>query len=261
VVMPSEKLVPGVDFAPPEPIASVLPRIELTDCQATELFELVRHRRQRKPNSDDDGAIAKEIFESLELANSVQSALRFYVRDVEFRVEVPQFRRELKKLRNDVDQFLSTLPQEYDSVGYFLKRTYTGEIFLTGHLRPTDEQSVQFEQAWLATCGLEAIRNNLINFRRTIDYATSLLSGTRPKNVAVIHFVGSLAHAWKAVTGQWPKSGRDEYKDSGQSGPFANFVRAVNAMLPSEYRIAGLDHAIRSVCDRNKPRRSKAKPA
>jgi hypothetical protein len=33
-----KKLVAGVDFAPPEPIASVLPRIQLTSSQADDLW-------------------------------------------------------------------------------------------------------------------------------------------------------------------------------------------------------------------------------
>jgi hypothetical protein len=36
-VADKKKLVAGVDFAPPEPIASVLPRIQLTSSQAKEL--------------------------------------------------------------------------------------------------------------------------------------------------------------------------------------------------------------------------------
>jgi hypothetical protein len=236
-------------------------RIQLTNCQANELLTLTRPSRQCNPIRDEDAAIAKEIFEAVELTNAVEWALKFYVRDVVFRIDVPQYRRRLKTLRNDVDRFLTTLPQEDDLVGYFLKRTYTREVFLADHLRPTDEQSERLEETWLAKHGFTAIRNSLAELQRNIDSATSLLSGTRPRNVAVAHFVGLLADAWKAATGQSPRSGRDDYKNSHQSGPFANFVHAVNAMLPSEYQIANLDHAIRSTCARNKPYRSKAKPA
>jgi len=79
--------------------------------------------------------------------------------------------------------------------------------------------------------------------------------------MAVNRFVRSLAHAWKAATGYWPTSGRDAHNASRQSGPFAEFVRAVYGLLPSEYRNAPLDHAIRSVCVRNKPQRVTVKDA
>jgi hypothetical protein len=100
------KLVAGVDFAPPEPIASVLPRIQLTSSQADDLWALVCKRRRSNPNNDADAEVAKEIFAGADLANAVQQALQFYVRDVMFLSVIPQFRRRLKTLHNRVTQFL-----------------------------------------------------------------------------------------------------------------------------------------------------------
>lgn len=79
-----KKLVAGLDFAPPEPIASVLPRIQLTRSQAGELWALVCKGRRRNPNNDADAEMAKEIFASADLANAVQWALQFYIHDVFF---------------------------------------------------------------------------------------------------------------------------------------------------------------------------------
>jgi hypothetical protein len=244
-----KKLVAGVDFAPPEPIASVLPRIQLTSSQAEELWALVRKGCLGNPSSDDDAAMAKEIFEAVDLTNAVQWALRFYIHDVSFLSDVPQFRSNLKTLQDKVARFLDVLPQEHDPVGYFLKRTYTGEVFLKDWLRPTDEKLAQLEEAWSAKHGLTAIRNSLAEFQKIIDAASSLLSGTKPRDVAVEKLVSSLAHAWQAATGEWPKSGRDPYKNSRQSGPFADFVLEATAILPSEFCPPSLGHAIRSVCD------------
>jgi HEPN domain-containing protein len=258
-----KKLVAGEDFAPPEPIASVLPRIQLTHSQAEELWALVCKDRRCIPDNDDDAAMAKEIFEAGDLTSAVQQALQFYVRDVAYRVGFPKVRRELNAFRRDIDRFLARLPQEHESVGFFLRRTYTGEVYLAK--RPTDEQLAQRNEAWSSKHGFDAIRNSLSESQRNIDCAASLLSGTRPPNVAVNSFVRSLAHAWKAATGCCPKSSRDPHNASRQSGPFAEFVRAVNGLLPSElpseYRNAPLDHAIRSVCVRNEPQRAKAKGA
>ena len=256
-----KKLVAGVDFAPPEPIASVLPRIQLTSSQADDLWALVCKGRRRDPNNDADAEMAKAILADSDLANAVQQALQFYVRDVTFLSDIPQFRSRLKTLHNRVAQFLAALPQEHDPVDYFLRRTYTGEIFLQDQLRPTHERLVELQQVWSEKHGLAAIRNNLAESQKNIDAASSLLPETRPRDVAVGNFARSLAHAWEAATGQWPTSGRDAHKNSRQSGPFADFVRAVNEMLPPDYQIKRLDHAIRSVCARNKPQRAKAKGA
>jgi hypothetical protein len=262
-VADKKKLVAGVDFAPPEPIASVLPRIQLTSSQAKELSAFICRGRRRNPNNDAHAEMAKEISEELDLTNAVRQALQFYVRDVMFLSHVPQFRCRLKTLQDDVTRFVATLPQEHDPVGYFLRRTYTGEIFLKDQLRPTDEKFVELEQAWSEKHGLAAMRNSLAEFQKNIDAARSLVSGTKPINVAVVHFVGLLAHAWETITGQWPKSGRDDYKCGRQSGPFADFVRAVTELLPpelpSKYRSPKLDHAIRSVCARDKRHRPTAK--
>src|SRR5262245_5492040 len=226
-----KKLVAGVDFAPPEPIASVLPRIELTRGQADDLWALVCKGRRHDPNNDADADMAKEIFVYADLANAVQQALQVYVHDVMFLSDVPQFRRRLKTLHNRVTRFLATLPQEHEPVDYFLRRTYTGEIFLKDQLRPTDEKLVELQQVWSEKHGLAAIRNNLAESQKNIDAAISLLPERRPRDVAVGKFVRSLAHAWEAATGQWPTSGRDADKKR-QSGPFADFVRAATEMLP-----------------------------
>jgi hypothetical protein len=225
--MPSKKLLPGVDFAPPESILSVLPRSyiedKLTDAEVNKLLALVQKGRKPKArkgrksdlNNDDDDAvllprreriaprqISKESVEFLKLKNEVGWALQFYVRDVAYRVEFPKVRSELNVLRNDIDRFLARLPQEHESVGFFLRRTYTGEVFLAKR-RPTDEQLAQRKEAWSAKHGFDAIRNSLCELQRNIDCAASLLSGTRPPNMAVNRFVRSLAHAWKAATGCW----------------------------------------------------------
>ena len=106
--MPSKKLLPDVDFAPPEPIATVLPRIQLTSGQAEELWALVCKGRGRTQNNDDDAAMAKEIFEAVDLTNAVQWALQFYIHDVFFLSDVPQFRSDLKTLQDKVARFLET---------------------------------------------------------------------------------------------------------------------------------------------------------
>src|SRR5262249_36035897 len=125
-------------------------------------------------------------------------------------------------------------------------------------LRPTPEKILELQHAWSEKHGVAAIRNNLAEYRKNIDVASSLLSGTKPRNVAKENFVRSLAHAWQEATGEWPKSSRDPYKNSRQSGHFADFVRAAIKLLPrklpSKFRRPSLDHAIRSVCAREEHR-------
>ena len=97
-----KKLVAGVDFAPPDPISSVLPQIELTSSQADELWALVC--KGRNPDNDE-AAMGKEIFAYANLSNAVQSALQFYVRDVMFLSDVPQSVAALRRSKTTLPGF------------------------------------------------------------------------------------------------------------------------------------------------------------
>ena len=136
-----------------------------------------------------------------------------------------------------------------EPVEYFLEQCYTGEVFARDELRPPEPTLIRLRDAYRERVGVDAITNTLKTVIQNIEAAEKLLAGTRPKAVHVRSFVVALAHAWKQVAGQWPKSGRDPVSGK-QSGAFAEFVSEVAAVLPKQYRIARLDFTIREVCKR-----------
>ena len=104
------------------------------------------------------------------------------------------------------------------------------------------------QNTWRDRVGITAIRETLETIIRNIQAAQSLLGNNKPRQYQVKTFVLSLARVWNETTGHCPKSGRDP--DSfKQSGPFADFVRETNNILPESLRIHTFDRAIRSVCE------------
>ena len=139
--------------------------------QADHLRAIVCKARPGNPSNEYDAEIAKEIFEAQNFERGAMGT-PILCSQCKLSLKFPQPRRRLKTLQGDVARFLATLPQEHDPVGTFLKRTYTGEIFLKDQLRPTEKKSVQLEHAWLAKHGLPAIRNSLARFQKHIDAAS-----------------------------------------------------------------------------------------
>ena len=254
----------GEHFAPPRPKASILPRRSLTNDEADKLWALVQRCRPPDADANDAAAFGSEVMSLASLLSGagnrydklridVEEAKRFYLNDAAYLPDVPTIRKRLKSLEADIEWFLNCLPHPAEAVSDFLEKTYTGEVFLKDSLRPAEEEMSQRKEAWLAKYGFEALRDSLSEFRGNMQYAQSLLSGTRTRHFSQDRFVGYLLGAWKTAIGKQPTSGRNAHKDSNyttpQSGPFAEFVRAVNGMLPKGFRIERLDHAIRKALE------------
>ncbi len=133
-------------------------------------------------------------------------------------------------------------------LGHFLSQTYSGEGILSDRLKPSERQLMVLQNTWRDRVGITAIKETLETMIRNIQAAQSLLGNNKPRQHQVKTFVLSLARVWNETTGHCPKSGRDP--DSfKQSGPFADFVRETNNILPESLRIHTFDRAIRSVCE------------
>lgn len=185
----------------------------------------------------------------MDFENGVNQALNWYVSDCQFQPNIPTFRKQLQKLLKSVEQFKSQLPEEFMPLGHFLSQTYTGEAMLLDRLKPSERKLMILQNAWRDRVGTTAIKESLETMLRNIQAAQSLIGTKKPRRHQVSTFVLTLANVWNKTTGHWPKSGRDP-DTSKQSGPFADFVRATNDILPEEFRIRTLDRAIRAACDR-----------
>jgi hypothetical protein len=240
------KFVVGEDFRRPGPTGRILPRLKIASDRCDTLFDSIRERSQpKRSNASHNGT---DVFERAEFQKRINEALSWYVSNVAFEPTIPEMRRQLESWRKQVALFFRSL-RASEPVEYFLEQCYTGEVFARDELRPPEPTLIRLRDAYRERVGVDAITSTLKTVIQNIEAAEKLLAGTRPKAVHVRSFVVALAHAWKQVAGQWPKSGRDPVLGK-QSGAFAEFVSEVAAVLPKQYRIARLDFTIREVCKR-----------
>jgi hypothetical protein len=244
----SGPFVIGKDFEAPGPAGRIIPRMKIDCKQWDELWSFVERENESKADGSD-----KTIFEDstkrLDFENGVNQALSWYVSDCLFQASILNSRKQLHKLLKLVEQFKSQLPVEFMPLGHFLFQTYTGEAMLSARLRPSERKLMILQDNWRDRVGITAIKETLETMLRNVQAAQSLLGNKKPRQYQVNTFVRTLAIVWDEATGHWPKSARD-FDTSKQSGPFADFVRATNDILPKHFRIGTLDRAIRAACDR-----------
>lgn len=240
----SGPFVIGKDFEPPGPVGRKIPRIKIDRQKWNELRSFVEQGAASKADN-----VIEYVRGGLDFENGINEALNWYISDLQYQADIPNFRKQLQKLRKAVEQFESQLPDEVTSLGHFLFQTYTGEVMLPDRLKPSEGQLRVLQNAWRDRVGISAIKETLETMRHNIQAAQSLVGNKKPHKHQVTTFVQTLAIVWNSATGHWPKSGRDP-NAGNQSGPFAAFVRATNDILPNHLRIANLDRAIRAVCER-----------
>jgi hypothetical protein len=246
----SGPFVIGKDFEAPGPESRIIPRMKIDYKKLERLWSFVEQGANSNADDGSEQAIFEHAAKRLDFENGVNEALSWYVSDCQSRINIPIFRKQLQKLRKTVKQFESQLPKEVTPLSQFLFQTYTGEAMLLGRFKPSEPELILLQNAWRDRVGITAIRGPLETMLRNIQAAHSLLGNKKPRQYQVGTFVLTLANVWNKATGQWPKSGRDPDR-SEQSGPFANFVRETNNILPRHLRIPTLDRAIRAACERS----------
>jgi hypothetical protein len=239
----------GEDFEAPGPAARILPRIKIELNRRDELWSFIANGNDINADESSDTEIFDDVTKQAEFESGVSEALNWYVSDCQFQAELPTFRKQLQDLRRAIERFKSDVPDETTSLSHFLFMTYTGEAFLRDQLKPSRRQLIALQDAWRERAGFLAIQDTLNVMLRNIEVAQSLIGNKKPRHHQVKGFVQALAKVWKKATGKWPKSGRDPTKGN-QTGPFADFVRATNDILPAPFRVPTLDRTIRAACKR-----------
>jgi hypothetical protein len=242
-------LVIDQDFEAPGPAGGSLRRINIEPHRDKLWGYVLRETRVGAEPSTEAG---REEIRRLDFENGVIEALSWYVRDFQHQANIPEFHGRLRNLREAIERFKSELPDETTPLGHFLFKTFTGEILLLDRLRPSLALVNALTDEWRDRAGFDAVQGRLDVMLRYAGAAQTLMgkSKKRPPQHQIATFVRTLAKTWEGATGRWPKSGR--HPDGGrQSGPFADFVREINDLLPPPFRVHTLDHAIRSVCKKS----------
>jgi len=237
--------VVGTDFEAPGPQARILPHLTIGQTDWDQLWSLLTKAADEHSHLD----ISNDAMRRLEFRNGVSTALDWYVSDCVFQADLPGFRKQLHAVTEAINRFKSALPDKASSLDHFLCGTYTGEAFTRDQLRPSQHQLMALKRNWQERTGFRAIEHALNRMLRNIEGAQTLIGGRKPYQHQSKAFVRSLAGVWEKATGQWPKSGRHPITGR-QTGPFADFVRTANSVLPKRFRIPSLDGAIRAACKR-----------
>ena len=187
----------------------------------------------------------------LAFVNGISEALSWYVSTRQFQTQIPAFRAQLKELRRAIERFQPNVPDEDTPLDDFLRTTYTGEVFLPDHRKPSRRELTALQELWQRHVGFSAIRSALDTMLRNLEAAQMLIGNRKPRDHRVKQFAQTLAQVWKTATGTWPSSGRHPVSHK-QTGRFADFVRATNMILPRGYRIRTLDSTIRAACEATK---------
>ena len=237
----------GEDFEAPAPAGGILPRIAIDRSTSDKLWSFLANAPDISTEMSDaelfDDTIKRTKFE-----NGISQALSWYVSDCQVQTELPMFRKQLQELRKAIVRFQLNIPDEDSSLGHFLYKTYTGEVFLRDSLKPSQRQLLALQDDWRGRAGFPALQDTLKTMLRNIEAAQSMIGRGRPRAHQVRGFVRSLAEVWEGAAGKWPTSGRNPLSNE-QAGRFADFVRATNQLLPGRFRIPSLDAAIRSACE------------
>jgi hypothetical protein len=185
----------------------------------------------------------------VEFENDIKTVVNWYHSDCQFQPNIPEFRKQMKKLSAAVTQLESQLPNEETALAHFLMGTYTGDVMTPLLLKPSVTDQLLLEESWEKRIGIKVLKEILETTRRNIEGAQSLLGGKHKHQAAAL--VKSLGEVWRRATGKWPTSGRDPINHA-QTGPFARLVRTINCTFTEPFRITKLDSTIRAVCGRKR---------
>ena len=238
----------GRDFDAPAPAGRAFPNIKPS---SNDFIKMNACLAKVVPHGNANSASERELFSDVmaehALEKGVSEALNLYLSDCEFQPDEKTIRAQIKLLRGRIKRFKSQLPKAEEALSKFVHDSYTGEAFLRDELKPSEDNLVTLQEKWNQRYGFKAAGDTLDVMLRYVSAAEKCLGKRKPRNHRVLTLVQSLAKVWHERTRTWPKSGRN-WSHSKQAGPFADFVRIVNDILPKRYRAKSLDAAIRTVC-------------
>jgi hypothetical protein len=190
----------GEDFEAPAPAAGVLPRIKIERETEDQLWSLIAKEINGRVRSDAE--IFDDTMRRVAFVNGVSEALSWYVSTRQFQTNIPAFRGQLKKLRRAIERFQSNVPDEDTPLDHFLRTTYTGEVFLPDHRKPSRCELTALQEHWQRHVGFQAIRSALDAMLRNLEAAQMLIGNRKPRDHRVKQFVQTHGQAAVAIPSQ-----------------------------------------------------------
>jgi hypothetical protein len=196
---------------------------------------------------------SKEIFAETDIHKQIRELVELYCADREHQLSPKVFRSGLEKVKKRLDALIEVF------------RDTDAGTNAQGPLIPRERAEINLRSALSEALDRELERQHDEEEAREIDMATSR-SVFETLQSAVAHLQASekgrgpdgdrskqqlvrgLVVIFEEYTGQKPKRSYDPIQigEDAVTGKFANFVKAVNELIPEPYRIKKLDALIRA---------------
>jgi hypothetical protein len=201
-----------------------------------------------------DRAISKEIFAEMDIHKQIFELVELYCADSEHQLSPNVFRPGLKKFQKRLDALIENFPNAdagANARGPWIPRE-RDEINLRSVLSEALDRELeqQHEEEGKMELDIATTRSVLETLQSAVARLQAVERGRGPDGDRSKHqLVRGLAIIFEECTGQKPKRCYDpsQMGDDVVTGKFANFVKAVNELIPEPYRIKKLDTLIRAV--------------
>jgi len=181
-----------------------------------------------------------------DIENEIAWAARFYVSDVAFSVPPPEFRHDLLKFKAALEALVSAFPPRDSAVAEATRLSWEGQDEAS-RTDITGKYPDMVPNPWelgLHVDELERIIKPFVAITAELDEEER--GRGRNGNRAANHFVDTLGSIFESATGRLPRRVYSNYDADPVAGPFGEFLRAVDDVLPSGFKFGDLDHLIRA---------------
>ena len=218
---------------PRVPASRGVPRLSSIDFATPAVLQALEQAKASSTNVEPVLTSAEDIqfsFSELDLHNQIRQVVADYCADEAQQIAPKEFRARLRAFQRALETFLTKFPEPDDSLAEALDRELWDET----------------------TPDTESIRRCLDLLLEAVNHLAAEEGGPgKDANRAKHLLIRGLARIFEDYTGKKATSSFyiDPIYDGDRavSGPFADFVKAVDQSIPDRHRLVGLENLFRSM--------------
>ena len=248
-----------INFDTPEVLATLgITEMSYSDISDPPKISLELNISDQNLNLDywaaSDAGLFKDNALKLNISNRIREVVADYFADRKQQLSPKLFRPGLKKFQKRLDALIEDFPNAdagANARGPWLPRE-RHKIILRSTLSEALDRELeqQHEEEGKMELDIATTGSVLETLQSAVARLQAVEKGRGPDGDRSKHqLVRGLAIIFEESTGQKPKRSYDpsQMGDDAVTGKFANFVKAVNELIPEPYRIKKLDTLIRAV--------------
>jgi hypothetical protein len=203
-------------------------------------------QHDQRSNDDGDEHIGTEVLAEHEIGMRIWWTVRWYLHARQTSVEPKRFRQGIQQLEQALSRFRAKMPPPGSDIIEALDSIITKVIDRDSH----------FEE--FGSADFSAIEMHIELLSEALHYLNCLERGPGEDADRAAHaFVSELAAIFADCTNRQPTRQNNAYAADGNkavTGPFGDFVKAVNGQLHPDFRLGNIDNLIRHVVRRRRRR-------